>query len=85
MNDSPAQRIFISGLVQGIGFRPFIYNLAGRLGISGYVRNGANAVEILAGASGEVLDEFIRIIETSPPPLARINSGYSRVRIPLMR
>ncbi|MBN1759690.1 MAG: carbamoyltransferase HypF [Chitinispirillaceae bacterium] len=74
MRDSRTVRIFITGLVQGIGFRPFIYNLAGRFGIRGYVRNGANAVEVLAGGTGNALDEFIRNIETSPPPLARIDS-----------
>ena len=74
MNDLRTQRIFITGLVQGIGFRPFIYNLATRLGVNGNVRNGADAVEILAGAPDATIDEFIRTIKTSPPPLARIDS-----------
>ncbi len=74
MNDLRTQRIFITGLVQGIGFRPFIYNLATRLGVNGHVRNGADAVEILAGAPEAIIDEFIRAIKTSPPPLARIDS-----------
>ena len=74
MNDSKTIKIFITGLVQGIGFRPFIYNTAVRSGIKGYVRNRANAVEILARGTATAIDEFTGIIRTEPPPLARIDS-----------
>ncbi len=64
----------ITGLIQGIGFRPFIYNLAHRLGIRGYVRNRPDAVEILARGSDDAVTAFIKTIKESPPPLARIDS-----------
>ena len=65
-------RIRITGTVQGVGFRPFIYNLAIKHGISGQVLNDVSGVEILA--AGTAIDDFIQSIRTSPPPLARIQN-----------
>ncbi len=71
-NDLVSRRIHITGVVQGVGFRPFVYNLATRLGLSGWVLNSSSGVEIEAVGPEAVLDEFIARLRTDAPPLARI-------------
>ncbi len=62
----------VRGIVQGVGFRPFIYQLAGRCGLNGWVRNQSDGVEIqVAGPAGSV-SNFIGSISSEPPPMARI-------------
>ncbi len=62
----------VRGIVQGVGFRPFIYQLARRCGLNGWVRNQSDGVEIeVAGPAGPVR-EFIGAISSEHPPLARI-------------
>jgi len=64
--------IKVRGVVQGVGFRPFIYQLARRCRLNGWVRNQSDGVEIeVAGLAGSVRD-FIVSISREPPPLARI-------------
>ncbi len=64
----------VRGIVQGVGFRPFIYQLAGRCGVNGWVRNQSDGVEIeVAGPAGSV-ETFIAAISREHPPLARIVS-----------
>ncbi|MEK6692348.1 MAG: carbamoyltransferase HypF [Nitrospirota bacterium] len=65
-------KIAVKGTVQGVGFRPFIYNLASSLDIKGFVTNTSSGVEI--EAEGENTSLFINKIETSPPPLSHITS-----------
>ncbi len=67
-----ARRIHITGVVQGVGFRPFVYNLAARLGLSGWVLNSSAGVEIEAVGSAAVLDDFVERLRSEAPPLARI-------------
>ncbi|HIQ01580.1 MAG TPA: carbamoyltransferase HypF [Anaerolineales bacterium] len=67
-----ARHVHITGVVQGVGFRPFVYNLATRLGVSGWVLNSSSGVEIEAIAPEPVLEEFIQRLQTDAPPLARI-------------
>lgn len=64
-------KIHIKGVVQGVGFRPFIYNLAKKLKIKGYVTNTSDGVII--EAEGENIKEFISSIRTNPPPLSTID------------
>ncbi len=66
--------IIISGIVQGVGFRPFCYRIASHLGIKGWVRNSYKGVEITAAADKGAIEQFIDTIKTSPPPLARIEA-----------
>jgi hydrogenase maturation protein HypF len=66
------RRIEIHGVVQGVGFRPWVYRLALQNGISGRVSNGAEGVTIDAFGGEEDLDSFLRGLQTSPPPAARI-------------
>src|SRR6185369_16748195 len=64
--------ISISGIVQGVGFRPFVYRLASELGLTGWVRNSAEGVQIEACGMDERLAHFIRRIRNEAPPLAVI-------------
>ena len=66
------QKISIFGLVQGVGFRPFIYNLAIKYNIKGWIKNDENGVEIQAFAKKEDLIEFLKEIRLNPPTLAKI-------------
>jgi hydrogenase maturation protein HypF len=64
--------IRVGGTVQGVGFRPFIYRLAARLGVRGTVRNDGRGVEIIAWAAPETLDRFAGLIRREAPPLAAV-------------
>jgi hydrogenase maturation protein HypF len=66
--------IGITGIVQGIGFRPFIYNLAQKHLIQGWVLNNEKGVFIDAESEDGNLDRFIQDIPKLAPPLARIES-----------
>lgn len=66
------KRILIKGIVQGVGFRPFIYRLAQKYQVKGYIINTSNGVEIEAEAVKPALDEFIKTITSEAPPLSRI-------------
>jgi hydrogenase maturation protein HypF len=65
--------IAISGIVQGVGFRPFVHDLASRLGLHGFVRNRAGDVVIEVEGEPRSLDRFLDELTTRPPPLARID------------
>ena len=65
--------ITIQGLVQGVGFRPFIYLLAEEMGIKGNVANRNNGVIILAEFSEEQREQFISRIRSEHPPTASIH------------
>jgi hydrogenase maturation protein HypF len=67
-----ARHIHIKGVVQGVGFRPFVYNLAAELELAGRVLNSSSGVEIEAVGPDDVLDEFVERLMTDAPPLARI-------------
>jgi len=65
-------RVHISGVVQGVGFRPFVYGLAARLGLTGHVRNDPRGVVIEIEGSPESVNVFSAALEAAPPPLATI-------------
>ncbi|MFB1644144.1 carbamoyltransferase HypF [Campylobacter molothri] len=66
-------KIKISGLVQGVGFRPFIYEIALKLQLLGEVKNDGFGVEILLSCSYKKCLEFTEQLKSNPPPLARID------------
>lgn len=68
---SGARLIIVAGRVQGVGFRPFVYRLAHRLGIAGWVQNASGEVRIAARATCSLLDSFERKLIAEAPPLAR--------------
>ena len=67
-------KVEIRGVVQGVGFRPFIYNLATTMYLNGEVSNNSYGVLILIDASQEKLDEFVQKIKDNKPPLSEIES-----------
>jgi hydrogenase maturation protein HypF len=67
------REIRIRGQVQGVGFRPFVYRLAVRHGLSGFVRNDGAGVDIEIQGSGAAVEDFLRDLR-QPPPLARIDT-----------
>ncbi|MEJ5223338.1 MAG: carbamoyltransferase HypF [Anaerolineales bacterium] len=69
-----SKRIFVTGIVQGVGFRPFIYGLAARFALTGWVRNTSAGVEIVAQGDDAALDAFAQAISAEKPPLAHIDS-----------
>jgi hydrogenase maturation protein HypF len=75
--------IGITGIVQGIGFRPFIYNLAQKHLIRGWVLNNEKGVFIDAESEDGNLDRFVQDIPKFAPPLARIESFNVRYLEPL--
>jgi len=54
------RRLAVTGVVQGVGFRPFVYRLATELGLSGQVGNDAAAVFVEVQGPAALLDEFAR-------------------------
>ena len=62
----------IEGVVQGVGFRPFVHRQAARLGLSGWARNTAAGLELELEGPEAALDDFQSILRTAPPPLAVI-------------
>jgi hydrogenase maturation protein HypF len=81
---SPVARdLEVRGVVQGVGFRPFVWRLAARHGISGWVRNRSGVVEIHAEGDARALDAFCAQISTEAPPLARVEEVRSSPAEPL--
>jgi hydrogenase maturation protein HypF len=73
-----SHHIHINGIVQGVGFRPFIYNLALKHHLTGWVRNSANGVDIeVTGEQGNLI-AFHEALSQSAPPLAQIDSIESQ-------
>jgi hydrogenase maturation protein HypF len=68
------QRIRVAGVVQGVGFRPFVWRLAHELGLSGWVRNDAAGVDIEVEGDPLKLAVFAARICSDAPPLARVDS-----------
>ncbi|MFB0774540.1 carbamoyltransferase HypF [Aeromonas salmonicida] len=69
----------IDGIVQGVGFRPFVYGLALRHALTGYVLNDASGVTIGAEGSPEQLAAFARELRELAPPLSRIDHFSEQV------
>jgi hydrogenase maturation protein HypF len=65
-----AVSVHVTGVVQGVGFRPFMYNLAVRLGITGWVKNTSDGVFILAEGDSAALAAFVEAIRDEAPPMA---------------
>ncbi len=78
------RRIALSGTVQGVGFRPFVYRIARETGVAGRVRNDAAGVTIEAFGSPAALDAFVARLRADPPPAAVIAEVRAE-RIPFER
>ncbi|MGC9467197.1 MAG: carbamoyltransferase HypF [Anaerolineae bacterium] len=85
-----ARRITITGVVQGVGFRPFVYNLAMESGLGGWVLNHSGGVDIEVEGPPPEVTAFVADLETKAPPLSQVESleanpipvqGYDRFEI----
>jgi len=65
-------------VVQGVGFRPFVYNLARGLGLTGWVTNTAAGVELAVQGPPEAVEEFFSRLVSQAPPLADIHAVHQR-------
>ena len=68
------QRIVVRGIVQGVGFRPFVYGLATSLNLTGFVRNDSSGVTIEVEGTLSALQAFQQALRNEAPPLARIDT-----------
>ena len=76
-----SQRIRVTGIVQGVGFRPFVWRLAQQLQLTGWVRNDAQGVELLAQGNAPELAELIRRLRDDAPPLARVDAVQTQAAV----
>ncbi len=67
-------RICVRGVVQGVGFRPFVYTTAAALGLTGSVRNDSSGAIIEVEGDAADLDDFLTRLRDQPPPLAVVES-----------
>ncbi len=75
-----ARTLLVEGVVQGVGFRPFVWRLATELGLAGRVRNAAGRVEIEAAGPAAALDAFALRLRSDAPPRARVERVTSTPR-----
>ena len=74
--------VTVEGIVQGVGFRPFVYSLARRLDLGGFVQNQSGRVRIEVEGSPRSLERFVRELREQAPPLARIDRLASESQAP---
>lgn len=83
-------KVWVRGIVQGVGFRPFVFNLAEQLDIKGWVKNTSSGVEIEVSGTPDALATLVESIQHHAPPLARIDdlraesipvNGYTEFKI----
>src|SRR5271155_3776306 len=74
--DSVRQRFTVTGVVQGVGFRPFVHRIATDLGLTGFVGNDSGAVFLEVQGPGARIDEFRRRLRADTPPLAAISAVH---------
>lgn len=73
------QKIVIEGIVQGVGFRPFIYQLAVRFSLAGSVCNDSRGVIVEVEGEAGVLSRFVDAIRNEKPPLSVIYSVVTQI------
>ncbi len=74
--------ITVRGIVQGVGFRPFVYQAAQRGRLSGWVRNEAGTVRIEVQGERVALEAFLDALRQAPPPQARIDAIEVEEQVP---
>lgn len=80
--DKVRRRIRVAGIVQGVGFRPFVFRVAKEAGLAGWVANDATGVTIELEGSAERIDDAQRRLVAEAPPLARITGIDARAVTP---
>jgi hydrogenase maturation protein HypF len=74
--------LHIQGIVQGVGFRPYVARLASRHRLAGWVRNESGEVKVRIEGDPSAVQDFLRELPTGLPPLARIDSLHSAAVAP---
>ncbi len=77
------RRLRVTGIVQGVGFRPFVYTLASDARLGGFVGNDTDGVFIEIEGDDETLDRFVADVERQAPPAARIQRIAAEAITPL--
>ena len=77
------RRFRVRGVVQGVGFRPFVYGLAHRHGLAGFVLNDGDGVVVEAEGPAAALDRFARALVHEAPSLARVADVRAEAAAPL--
>ncbi|MFZ2410637.1 MAG: acylphosphatase, partial [Candidatus Methanoperedens sp.] len=67
-------KVIISGTVQGVGFRPFIYRTAKKNNVRGYIKNAGNSVLLLVEGTEAEITNFLDDVKNKNPPLSRITN-----------
>jgi len=75
-------KISVRGVVQGVGFRPFVYRLAQEHNLKGWVRNTSGSVEIEVEGDEETLENFLSDLEAKTPPVAHIEKVEATLHSP---
>jgi hydrogenase maturation protein HypF len=70
------RRVRVTGTVQGVGFRPYVYRLAGELSLGGFVLNDAHGVLIEVEGDAPVVDRFLERLPSEAPPLAVLEQVF---------
>ncbi len=78
VSDRVRTAVRVEGVVQGVGFRPFVYSLATRLGLGGLVGNDVDGVFAEVEGTPAAVHEFLVLLERQAPPLARIERVTTR-------
>jgi hydrogenase maturation protein HypF len=74
--------VSIQGIVQGVGFRPFVYQQAKAGNLTGFVTNTSQGVELEIEGDSEAVENFLQTLQNNPPPLSRI-TGLQVTPLPL--
>jgi hydrogenase maturation protein HypF len=69
-----ARRVHVRGIVQGVGFRPFVFRLAQAHALAGWVHNGDDGVSIHIQGGASAVDAFVRALTAEAPPAAVISA-----------
>ncbi|MBV5319388.1 MAG: carbamoyltransferase HypF [Chlorobium phaeobacteroides] len=75
--------ILVHGIVQGVGFRPFVYRTAKALGLRGFIKNTSSGVSVEVQGSEDLIGKFLFEVQQHAPPLAKIHSFEVRPMIPV--
>ena len=70
----PRIHVHVTGVVQGVGFRPFVWQIATARGLTGWVRNASDGVHVEAKGPQEQLDSFVLALSTQAPAAARVDT-----------
>ena len=77
------EQVRVQGTVQGVGFRPYVFRLAGELGLAGFVLNDAHGVLIEVEGGDTAVERFLARLPAEAPPLASVDRVVAEARQPV--